>query len=524
MNNPPLTYGKIYTLPNDLQFLFFAPLSNVMIVRMCYERVQSIITKKLTAPNRGSGLIFSGGQGNSKVRIRNNVVIITTSWMTIFLQTWLSLFIAWSMVYQGKTVIYEICEDSIVYMISPSGGIRVVAVPASQANVPELRDIGAVHIYDAKAKSRYEPAGSPAFLIEFTSRNSNNYAQTSRRHGMDRYCIPTYEVEELLHYCELFGVTSEEVLQRCAEIGPSMRYILVYDFETSKAHTIAVAGRVKAEQMDAYISNTLYGDEYDISACLVLAIVNEQDYLDPEDAYREENIKWELASSYLAKIIIDKASSNATDFVRKLITEVNSKGLTKMKGLVGNYFEVIVGKFLSDGLFSKTRRLVEPTTRGAFDETFRRMICWQKPLKIEELNINDVEKALLECTEMKTLYCFCKTFPAIDFATRGFTINFQATNSGNHSINLKSIRAICNHVRLKFGANAKVFLIFVVPEEIVCDANWRYTQSFCYYEEVELTEGVHQTRLTKRHSKLHALPEVVQEELSNLEQYVLCFK
>lgn len=83
LNNPPLTYGKIYGLPNDLQFLL-APLSTLMIVRMCYERVQSIITKKLTDPNRGSGLIFSGGQGNYKVRNLNHVVVITTSGMIFF--------------------------------------------------------------------------------------------------------------------------------------------------------------------------------------------------------------------------------------------------------------------------------------------------------------------------------------------------------------------------------------------------------------------------------------------------------
>ena len=142
------------------------------------------------------------------------------------------------MVYQRKTVIYEICEDGIVHVISPNGCIRVVAVLAPQVNVPELRDIWVVHIYDANAESRLEPAGSPAFLVELTSRNYYNYAQTSRRYSMDRYCVPTYEVEQLLLYCELFGVSPEEVRQRCAEIGPSVRYILVDDFATCKARHI----------------------------------------------------------------------------------------------------------------------------------------------------------------------------------------------------------------------------------------------------------------------------------------------
>ena len=50
--------------------------------------------------------------------------------------------------------------------------------------------------------------------------------------------------------------------------------------------TLSIARRVKAEQMDFYIFNTLYGDKDNISACLVLAIVNKQDYSDPDDAIR----------------------------------------------------------------------------------------------------------------------------------------------------------------------------------------------------------------------------------------------
>ena len=420
------------------------------------------------------------------------------------------------MVYEGMTVIYEICEEGVVYVISPDGSIRVIAIPASHANVPKLRDIGAVHIYDAKAKSKswMEPASSPAFLIEFSSRNSKNYAQTSRRYCMDRYCIPSYEVDELLLYCDLFRVSAEVVRQRCAVIGPSMRYILVNNFADCQAHTEAVARKVKAEQMDDYISNTLFGDDSDISACLVLAIVNEQDHPDPDDAYKEVNTKWELASSNLAKIIINNASSDATNFVRKLITEVNSKGLTKMKGLVGNYLEVVVHNFINQGKFLQCRRLVEP---GQDEALFQRMILWQQPLRIEEPNIHDMRKALSECTKMDTLYCFCKTFPAIDFAAHGFSVVFQVTNSASHSIHLESIRAICNHVR------TKVFLIFVVPEDTISGANWRYSQSFSYYDEAQLTEGG-PVRVAKKQRKFHALPENIRAELKNLEQYVLCYK
>jgi hypothetical protein len=142
------------------------------------------------------------------------------------------------------------------------------------------------------------------------------------------------------------------------------------------------------------------------------------------------------------------------------------------------------------------------------------------PLKIEESNINNVKIALTKCTSDDTLYCFCKTFPAIDFAAKGFRITFQSTNSGSHSINLKAIRAICNHVRITYGENEKVYLIFVVPEEIVCGLNWKYTQSFYYYVEVEV-EGI--VRCSKKQTKFDRLTIKVQKELKNLVQYVLCY-
>jgi hypothetical protein len=207
------------------------------------------------------------------------------------------------MVYKGKTVVYELCQQSIVYVISPNGIFRRTTTPASLVNVPELENKETVHIYDAKSSLNQEPCESNAYLIEFSSRNSRNYAQTIRRYGMEQYCIPSYEVEELLLYSDLFGVPPEEARRRCSLVGPSMRYVLINDFETSLASTVSVAKRVKAEQMEEYISDTLYGEKEDSSACLVLAIVNEQDYLDPNDAYKEKNIKWEIASTYLAKII-----------------------------------------------------------------------------------------------------------------------------------------------------------------------------------------------------------------------------
>lgn len=432
----------------------------------------------------------------------------------------MSLYIVWLLVREGRTVVYEIRQKDAVYVIPSTGPIRFLSVHASEANVPELTEANAIHVFDAKADSRLEPAESCAFLVEFTSKNSGNYAQTIRRHGMGIYCVPSYEVEELLLFCELFGVTPAQVKQRCAEIGPSVRYILVNDFEECKARTIAVAKKIKAEQMDTYISNTLFGDGDDISACLVLAIVHENKFEDPDDAYKESNITWELASTFLAKIILSGASSNATTFVRNLITVVNTQGLTRMKGLVGNYFEIVVGEFLSKGCFMKTRRLLE-ARRGPFDATFNTIYGWQNPLQIVESNITDVETALRDCTDMTALYSFCKTFPAIDFASNNFVINFQVTNSSDHTINLEAIRAICQHVRTQHGLDRKLYLMFVVPEEIVTSGmNWRYAQSFSYLE--SFCFGT-ESRRRKRQCKYHELPEEIQIELKNLEQRVICY-
>jgi hypothetical protein len=48
-----------------------------MIVRECYSRILSIILKKLEKFSSGGGaLLFSGGQGNGKVRVLGNADVI----------------------------------------------------------------------------------------------------------------------------------------------------------------------------------------------------------------------------------------------------------------------------------------------------------------------------------------------------------------------------------------------------------------------------------------------------------------
>jgi hypothetical protein len=67
-NAPPGFYGYVYTLPEGLHFMFNCVKSteSMMIVRSCYERVLAIIDRSLNRED--DGVLFSGAQGNSKVR------------------------------------------------------------------------------------------------------------------------------------------------------------------------------------------------------------------------------------------------------------------------------------------------------------------------------------------------------------------------------------------------------------------------------------------------------------------------
>jgi hypothetical protein len=58
----------VYTLPEGLQFLFESAnaMESNMIVRGCYERVLAIVDRSLAS--KRNGVLFSGAQGNSKVR------------------------------------------------------------------------------------------------------------------------------------------------------------------------------------------------------------------------------------------------------------------------------------------------------------------------------------------------------------------------------------------------------------------------------------------------------------------------
>lgn len=65
----PRRYGGTFKLPAGLRFLFKSKnqSEDTMIVRDCYERVIQLLDRQLSEQERGSGVIFSGAQGNGKV-------------------------------------------------------------------------------------------------------------------------------------------------------------------------------------------------------------------------------------------------------------------------------------------------------------------------------------------------------------------------------------------------------------------------------------------------------------------------
>jgi hypothetical protein len=115
-----------------------------------------------------------------------------------------------------KTVVYEVCEQGTIFIFRSDGSCRLEKTPGSLASIEELSDPETIHVYDAKALSKSEPTKSRAFLIEFTSRNQNNYAQTIRRTGIALYCIPSYTEEELKKYNDIFHVSLDDVRKRCS--------------------------------------------------------------------------------------------------------------------------------------------------------------------------------------------------------------------------------------------------------------------------------------------------------------------
>ena len=226
---------------------------------------------------------------------------------------------------------------------------------------------------------------------------------------------------------------------------------------------------------------------------------------------------------------------------------MNEDGLTKLKGFCGNYFEFIVDKVLRVGTFSQCRELTEPTTSSSSSsfsssssmeqqqqqqqqqQTVQQGITLFSTCdRVVEENFDDIPSALRACGQQDTdnvFFSFCGTLPAIDFATAGFSVCFQATTADKHTINFDGISAICEHVRARFGDgdHAVVKLVFVVPDASVF-ARWKYTQSFTYTESVSerTVHGEEQIIQRKRQSKFGNLPAWMQDKIANLRQMVVC--
>ena len=423
-------------------------------------------------------------------------------------------------------------EKKVVYVIHSDGRMCMCATPASAAVIPEMENTGesrAIHVFDASASVSSEPAQSNAFLILTSSRNNTSYKQTERR-SVHRCVIPSYTMEELQLYCPPFNVTCEEVALRCFQIGPSFRYILTGNYELIRKRTEENAMKVTAEQLDWYLENR---DSTDISACLVLAIVSEEDYYeDPNLAYTDENVTWKVASQSLTEIIMQSIAVEAIKFIRHFITRVNTNGLTKLKGFCGNFFELIVDDVLRVGTFSQCRELTEPITISSSmekqqqQETVQEITLFSRCDRVVYGSFVDIPSALRTCGQQDTdniFFSFCGTMPAIDFSTAGFLVCFQATTADKHNINFDGISAICEHARTRIGVDAVVNLVFVVPDASVF-AKWKYTQSFTYTESVSETTvyGDEQLMQRKRPSKFGNLPSWMQDKIGNLRQMVVC--
>lgn len=434
----------------------------------------------------------------------------------------------WHFLRQNKCVVYEIAAEGTVYVIQPNGDARRFSGLANKATVAELCDDETVHVYDAKAKTVHEPAVSRAFLVEFSSRNQNSYAQTQRLPGILHCCIPSYELEELLDVCHLFDVEPEELRRRYIEIGPSIRYLLINNYDVSKVHTHNMAKRVPPEQLEAYMNDNYAttGCHDDISACLLKVRVDESRFpSDPLLAYRDDHVVWEFASRELRDLVIKNAGTEADRFIRNFITRVDERGITKLEGLAGNFVELVVDQFLLTGCFQTARQLTDDTKRGNIP--LGPLQLWTDVLQLVAGDAASLSEALSRCRDLASLFCFCKSFPAVDYSAGDFRVVFQITVSPTHPVNLEALRAICRHVRANYPDNPTVKLVFVVPKGAVsvgAHGDWRRTQSFEYYEYADdagAAEGERTRRKVTR--KFDNLPEDAKTDLKHLEQWVVCY-
>lgn len=422
----------------------------------------------------------------------------------------------------GRCVVYEVAESALVYVIKPTGEMLRFEGAASEAKVQALDDKETIHIYCAKATAQRQPAVSAAFLLVFSARSRASYAQIARLPAVEHYCIPSYELGELLQVCAHFSVTPDEVRARVMEIGPSLRYVLVNDYAASRTHTLNMAQQVRPEQLEAYMRDyhSVTGVQDDISASLLQIKIDESLFEeDPRLAYEEDNVIWEFASEKIRDAVLENARTQAKDFVRNFITEVNRRGMTQRKGVAGNFLEDVVGEFLLSGNFPKARRLTDGPLQCLVLEP---LLLWNGALTLERsAKTIDILQALRTCNGPTALYYLCKTFVAVDYAALDFRVLFHITVSGSHGVQLEALRTICRYVKNKYPANPTVKLVFVVPEEVVSFAGpagyWCGAQPFEHDTERVDQNGVRTRR--KAIAKFDKLPAEAREDL----QWVVCY-
>ena len=393
--------------------------------------------------------------------------------------------------------------------------VRVFEPPSNPVKIPELQDGNAIYIFDAKAQSQREPCSCAAFLIETSSRNRRSYEQTERRGGVWKYCIPSYTVEELISIRAHFNVTEEEVRRRCVLIGPSIRYVLVQDFNTALKNVDAAVKCVNRDEIGNYMEDTrVGGDASSVSACLLKLLVHEEDYPNPNMAYRDDLVDWRFASVHIGSEILKNGRTKAKTFVKNFV--MHALEVDKLRGVAGLYLELITAEFIARGRY-KYRQLSIGKKRKVND-VGDIMLERDQKWKVVTSDVYKIEDALANCEQAGTLYQICDRFPAVDLVAEDFKMLFQVTVSKSHTIHYDTIAQICDYVKGKYPQE-KVQLFFVVPSSVYSE--WKNCQSFTLEEE-EIKNG--KSVIKKVQRSVSNLSPDKRAQLSNLEQYVLCYE
>jgi hypothetical protein len=428
----------------------------------------------------------------------------------------------WYFLHQGKEVVYHSAEleTTIVITRDPNNNqvLNIADAPARELNmisIPCLIKPETIFIFDAKTQGGEEPPPhTHAFLIETSTRNHKNYAQISRT-NVEFYGIPSYSLKELLGICHYFDMTEEEIIKRCVRIGPSIRYILTTTDDDE--HFSDVVRNVN-ETIDMladpgniirYINNS-YVNVNHRSACLLLLRVENSSEM---EAYQDENLVWEIASKEITFKLMERKTEDARQEFMKKFAET-ALNVPKWKGVAANFLEVFVPELITTGGYTmlklekpqserRSKRL--KSTNSEVTESMRK----KKWNVVNQFLAHNVSDALKKCKKVNTLYNFPGIFPGIYCIAQQCRELFQVTVTDRHSILLGTIFEICDFVK-EMNPNDTVKLYLVVPNLVYNHyTNWQLFKTEENGQEVERS--------------FVDLPEEVQDRLSNLEQYVICY-